>query len=899
MAFPFAGPEGMLTRVRVREVRRAAAPQADLAVLDLVSSVPPGVLPARLRRPPPEALKGLRWRGFGFPDGRWQGNDAHGKFGTALGYGWVRLDVDAESRYPVDWGFSGGGLWCPDYEAVVAMVGEANRKGDGQALTLYHADRFIPEEKIVVLAGWNVRASDEIAQHAWGWKWTLAGDREAERHWRPRARGVMSAAERGHRFRGRDNALREIVTWLVQPAPDRKVLVVTGSPGAGKSAVLGRIVVTAAGDADDPPQGTPEDEGVQAPVGAVACAVHVKGKTALDVAREIARAASAPLPQEAGDLPAVLAAVLAERTGRFTMIIDALDEASDPSQARMIIRDVLLPIAAGHGDADTLVLVGTRRFDIDGDLLGVFGSRVSLIDLDAPAYFEVADLASYAQATLQLRGDERPGNPYQPDIVAVPVARRIAELADRNFLIAGLVARTHGVYDQYPIPIDQLRFTASVQDALSTFLEHLPLVDAVSPVDLLAALAYIDAPGVPIGLWRTAVLALIGHAPDEHRLGDFARTSAANFLVETTYTHDPVYRLFHQALNDTLTHRQSSADDQAAITRAFITYGRQHGWHAAPTYLRKSLPSHARHTGVVDELLADIDYTLHADLRRLIPAAAAATERTRQVVSILHRTPGAVDADPPQRLALFSVTEALDTLNTGYRNHHGPAPYRAMWAKVTPRTERTILTGHTDWVFGVCAVLVEGHDLLASAGRDFTVRIWDPATGTELRKLAGHTDWVSAVCGVRVDGRDLLASAGHDATVRIWDPATGTQLRKLAGHTDWVFGVCAVRVEGRDLLASNGRDGRVRIWDPATGTQLRQLTGHALGVNGMCAVRVAGQDLLASNGDNRTVRIWDPTTGTELRQLSGHSRGANRLCAVWVEQCLRPVDRPVRGVPSR
>jgi len=68
-------------------------------------------------------------------------------------------------------------------------------------------------------------------------------EHELREHFLPRARGVESAAEVAWRFVGRHAALAELAAWLADPDPPARV--VTGDPGSGKSAVLGRLVVLA------------------------------------------------------------------------------------------------------------------------------------------------------------------------------------------------------------------------------------------------------------------------------------------------------------------------------------------------------------------------------------------------------------------------------------------------------------------------------------------------------------------------------------------------------------------------------------------------------------------------------------------------------------------------------
>jgi WD40 repeat protein/tRNA A-37 threonylcarbamoyl transferase component Bud32 len=178
------------------------------------------------------------------------------------------------------------------------------------------------------------------------------------------------------------------------------------------------------------------------------------------------------------------------------------------------------------------------------------------------------------------------------------------------------------------------------------------------------------------------------------------------------------------------------------------------------------------------------------------------------------------------------------------------------------------LKGHTSGIVGVC--FSPDGKRLASAGNDETVRIWNTATGQEIRTLRGRESPHGPAGVIRVafspDGK-RLASVGADQVVRVWDVQSGEQILSLRGHTDWIWGV-AFSPDGTRLATGSG-DHTVMVWDLAKEQRVFVLTGHTAGIE--CVAFSPDGRTLASASRDTTVKLWNATTGRHVLTLGGHT----------------------------
>jgi len=883
----------------------------DLSVLEVEHNEP------KLLPPPAELWPWARLpakvKGYGFPL-------AEGRRPRGV---WINSTVIAgvrDKRVQLNWddhgsflGHSGGPIADSSSGAMVGVLVEGSEQG--------RFDRFVPLS--AACEAWP------LLRLPWGF--LGEGTRE---HFVYRAMGQRSRRLGGDLFQGRARALARIREWLSSTHTVGLPLVVTGQPGAGKSAVVARAAL--------------EMELMKVSPG---LAFHSRRATAADLADAVAAFTGLATPDT---WQALIRALPEEwKYGQLPIVIDALDEAATPVDRRdlsSLIRELAQVDWIRVVVATRPVATGLAAYRQGSHLhsLGILRNEQSmnLIDLDNNWYFNPVDLSAYVMSVLSQETFIRPMPPggawetYRRDHkLRGRVADIIARRADRNYLVAAMAALpvsqdTSAVVDPSKPDFDPESIPASIGRALDKYIERLDDDEQRRVSALLTALAYGRGPGLDDQRWISFANA-ISHFPTSLTDVERLRTSAAaDYLLSATADGAGLTtRLFHQALADELLGQRDQLNDER---RLFALIEREaHGdWASAPNYVRQYGPSHAAAAGMLKPTLNSASFLAGASpvgirsvimsLKEIDRADAAAIHQT--AFTFLSDDPGSnatylgvvaatqgnhrlaiqlseLDLDRPCRvisnlrpfdfaIARFDAHTAgvmwVDSLAWPDLSHlvlvtaswDGTA---RVWDPLRPEAELSRFDRHNDGVSGVTSLAWPGldHQVLVTISSDKTALVWDPyRPEVELGRFDSHTGRVRGVAGLRWPGLDhpVVATTANDGTVRIWDPGRPeVELDRFDGHTGPVRGVASLRWPGLDhpVVVTTSLDTSARIWGPHRREPgFTPFTGHTGLVRGAASLPWPHlkSPALVTTSDDGTARIWDPhQPAVELARFDGHA----------------------------
>jgi WD40 repeat protein len=143
---------------------------------------------------------------------------------------------------------------------------------------------------------------------------------------------------------------------------------------------------------------------------------------------------------------------------------------------------------------------------------------------------------------------------------------------------------------------------------------------------------------------------------------------------------------------------------------------------------------------------------------------------------------------------------------------------------------------------------------------DESVKVFNLETGTVAAAL--NCEGQLHTLAWRSDGQ-LLAAAGWEERVRVWELPEGRLVSVLAGHTTAVTGAVFRNRDG--LLVTWSLDGTTRLWDPVSGSELLSAPGAICGLS-------ADEERLAFQ-DNRRIGVWRIDGGLECRTLHHGNTG--------------------------
>ena len=190
-----------------------------------------------------------------------------------------------------------------------------------------------------------------------------------------------------------------------------------------------------------------------------------------------------------------------------------------------------------------------------------------------------------------------------------------------------------------------------------------------------------------------------------------------------------------------------------------------------------------------------------------------------------------------------------------------------LWGQAWEDLETIRLRGlATDEIPVVTSVAIHPTaELLATAGDDHLVRLWNLQTGELLRTLRGHGDWVT--CVAFCANGERLVTGGRDRRLLRWDLRGTSPPVSIGTHRQPISGLAFHPTTNR--LAVVGFRAPLKVYDGETGELLHQFRCPCLDTRTLSFS--PNGEWLAAGGRNGKIRIWD-LRSQEQFDLLGHNR---------------------------
>lgn len=196
------------------------------------------------------------------------------------------------------------------------------------------------------------------------------------------------------------------------------------------------------------------------------------------------------------------------------------------------------------------------------------------------------------------------------------------------------------------------------------------------------------------------------------------------------------------------------------------------------------------------------------------------------------------------------------------------------------KPELVLQTGYNNFFGATRLVFSPDGRLLATATfRSSTIKLWDTATGRELRDLSSGKQSAMGMSPAIAFSRDnrLVAAAAGENTIKVWEVISGREVQTLTsgegGVASSIVGTYFIAFSSTDRLVTISD--AVRVWDVTTGKALSTIAADSLntlalmGGEGGAALSLDGTQLarLSTEGENQ-IRFYDLATGSQTRSVN-------------------------------